>query len=566
MKIDKITPQLFVQNNVQIKGQQPVQVEEKEQNYVTASAQNYIGYQPNFTGGYSLDLAETIANLDKLAVKYPNIYPKQVREWAGMILEEGNKAKDTLITIHKKFYESVKDCFSLEELKAKFPEFKDVKSAHDVDYREGTLMDDLMSGRIEEFNTEEDLTLQLIKLYWGEGFSLNDLKAYAGGRDLNPIMNKLGIPKVDKNYGHILKFSDPGYNERLTTQMKLKRMESMDRKAQQLEGEPVYIPPKREGRPLSAEHKQHIREGLLRFYREHPERALAMSERQKQFFRDNPDQAKIFHRVMVKAWNIHGAENIRKAMSKYMKAHKVEDFTMDEITSPFNMSKERSALMKKFWADNPWANKSFSHNMKYAWKKVKEEQDMFYIVDVTPKAFKRKFYAWCKKEGIDASNLSFDFHKYYPHHPELNNSQEMIDAMNRINKYTPRFIDSCPGDESKKLANTLFMALLKFGKHMKALEDSPKLTSDTQATMYALRSFIHANLFETTSLLGYPNPRVLDAQEVQQLYSTILTTLMDNHENKLIGKLLELMDDSYEYLDKNWNGGGIILAPDAHQF
>ena len=138
--------------------------------------------------------------------------------------------------------------------------------------------------------------------------------------------------------------------------------------------------------------------------------------------------------------------------------------------------------------------------------------------------------------------------------------------MNRINKYTPRFIDSCPGDESKKLANTLFMALLKFGKHMKSLEDSPKLTSDTQATMYALRSFIHANLFETTSLLGYPNPRVLDAQEVQQLYSTILTTLMDNHENKLIGKLLELMDDSYEYLDKNWNGGGIILAPDAHKF
>ena len=86
MKIDKITPQLFVQNNAQIKGQQPVQVEEKEQNYVTASAQNYIGYQPNFTGGYSLDLAETIANLDKLAVKYPNIYPKQVREWLFRIL------------------------------------------------------------------------------------------------------------------------------------------------------------------------------------------------------------------------------------------------------------------------------------------------------------------------------------------------------------------------------------------------------------------------------------------------------------------------------------------------
>jgi hypothetical protein len=567
MKIDKITPSLLQQNKVQNVQQVKVdQQEEVNNNLPMPNAQHYIGYQPNFTGGYSLDLAETITNLDKLAAKYPNIYPKHVREWAGMILEEGNKAKDTLITIHKKFYESVKDCFSLSELKAKFPEFKDVKSAHDVDYREGTLMDDLMSGRIEEFNTEEDLTLQLIKLYWGEGFSLNDLKAYAGGRDLNPIMNKLGIPKVDRNYGHILKFSDPQYNERLTTQMKLKRMEAMDIKAQQQEGEPIYIPQKRDGRPLSAEHKQHISEGLLKFYREHPDRAFAMSERQKQFYRDNPEQAEIFRKVMYKAWHILSAENIKKAMSKFMKAHKVQDFTLDELTSPHNLSKERSALMKKFWADNPWAKKSFSKNMEYAWKKVKEEQDMFYIVDVTPKGFKRKFFEWCKKEGIDTSDLSFEFHKYYPHRPELNSSQEMVDAMNRINKFTPKFIDSCPGDESKKLANTLYLALLNFGKHLKALETSQSMTTETKSVMYAIRRFIHSQLFETTQLMGYPNPKVLDAQEVQQVYSTVLTLLMDHHENRLIGKLGNLMDDAYEHLTKTWKGGGIVLSPDAHKF
>ena len=331
MKIDKITPQMLAQNKVQnVQQPQVAQNEVVKQNLAIPSAQHYIGYQPNFTGGYSLDLAETVANLDKLATKYPNIYPKNVREWAGMILDEGNKAKDTLITIHRRLYESIKDCFSLTELKAKFPEFKGVKSAHDVDYREGTLMDDLMSGRIPEFNTEEDLTLQLIKLYWADGFSLNDLKAYAGGRDLNPIMNKLGIPKVDRNYGHILKFSDPEYNERLTTQMKLKRMEAMDIKAQQQEGEPVYIPQRRDGRPLSAEHRKHIQDGLLKFYREHPERAFAMSERQKQFFREHPEQAEMFHRVMVKAWHMASADNIRKAMSKFMKANKVQDFTVDE--------------------------------------------------------------------------------------------------------------------------------------------------------------------------------------------------------------------------------------------
>ena len=62
----------------------------------------------SFTGGYSLNLAETIKNLDKLAQKDSSIYPKNIREWAGMILESGNKAKQTLIGIHKKYYETLK--------------------------------------------------------------------------------------------------------------------------------------------------------------------------------------------------------------------------------------------------------------------------------------------------------------------------------------------------------------------------------------------------------------------------------------------------------------------------
>lgn len=566
MKIDKITPQMLAQNKVQnVQQPQVAQNEVVKQNLAIPSAQHYIGYQPNFTGGYSLDLAETVANLDKLATKYPNIYPKNVREWAGMILDEGNKAKDTLITIHRRLYESIKDCFSLTELKAKFPEFKGVKSAHDVDYREGTLMDDLMSGRIPEFNTEEDLTLQLIKLYWADGFSLNDLKAYAGGRDLNPIMNKLGIPKVDRNYGHILKFSDPEYNERLTTQMKLKRMEAMDIKAQQQEGEPVYIPQRRDGRPLSAEHRKHIQDGLLKFYREHPERAFAMSERQKQFFREHPEQAEMFHRVMVKAWHMASADNIRKAMSKFMKANKVQDFTVDELTSPHKMTKERSALMKKFWADNPWANKTFSHNMKYAWKKVKEEQDMFYIVEMTPVKFQRKFFAWCDKMGIDKSKIDFQCFKFYPHHPELNVQPESAKLLNSL---TPKFIDSCEGDESQKLANTLQMTLIKFGHYLKTFEKSPHATAETKELAFMLRRAIHHGLFDTQNTIrGIPSPRVLDAMQVQGIYTTAMTEMMLQHENKMIKELVKYLNESYDHLDRTWKKGEpLILSPNAHNF
>ena len=95
-----------------------------------------------FTGGYSLDLASTIKNLDKLAEKKSDVYPPQIREWAGIILEEGNKTKETLISIHKKFYESLKDCFTLGEAKLKFPEFKDVIPAGKVTAQEGSFIDD----------------------------------------------------------------------------------------------------------------------------------------------------------------------------------------------------------------------------------------------------------------------------------------------------------------------------------------------------------------------------------------------------------------------------------------
>ena len=172
MKINSITPQVLNQNyKVNLNSQQQSRTEQSgvSSPLQVVRANQYMGYLPNFTGGYSLNLAQTIENLDKLAAKHSDLYPKNVREWAGMILEEGNKGKETLIGVHKRLYASIKDCFSLEELKAKFPEFKDVKSAKDVDYKEGSFLDDIQKGKVEFFNPEEDLSLQLIKLYWGEG-------------------------------------------------------------------------------------------------------------------------------------------------------------------------------------------------------------------------------------------------------------------------------------------------------------------------------------------------------------------------------------------------------------
>ena len=94
-----------------------------------------------FTGGYSLDLTRTVKQLDKLAEKNSSIYPPNIREWLGMFLEEGNKAKETLISVHKKYFAALKECFTLDEIKAKFPEFKDVISSDEIKISQGSFVD-----------------------------------------------------------------------------------------------------------------------------------------------------------------------------------------------------------------------------------------------------------------------------------------------------------------------------------------------------------------------------------------------------------------------------------------
>ena len=247
MKIEKISFYNLNKKSINKKNNQAFD-NNYSRTYIDANLPTTAQYLA-FTGGYSLNLAKTIERLDILAQKKSNLYPPNIRQWAEMILEEGNRKGETLIDIHKKFYSSLKDCFSLKEVKEKFPEFKDVLSDSEVKFSKDTLFESIKKGDTEFFDPEEDLSLQILKLYWGEGFSLNDLKKYTGGKDLYHTIKKLNIPTVDRDYGHILKFSDPKYNERLTREMTEKRMASLDRKAQLEQGEPVYI---KRG-PMSAE-------------------------------------------------------------------------------------------------------------------------------------------------------------------------------------------------------------------------------------------------------------------------------------------------------------------------
>lgn len=496
-----------------------------------------------FTGGYSLDLASTIKNLDKLAQKKSNVYPPQIREWAGIILEEGNKAKETLIDIHKKFYESLKDCFTLEEAKKKFPEFKDVIPSSGVKFQDGSFLDDAANGRLEYFDTEEDLSLQLLKLYWGEGFSINDLRRYSGGKDISYAMKKLNIPLAEPTYGKILKLSDPEYNERLTREMTAKRMEALDRKAQEATGEPIYI---KRG-PLSEEHRRHISEGLNRYYENNPEAIYNLSERQRQFYIDNPEKAKILSRVTTKAWYIFGADRIKSAMSAYMKKNGIHTFNISKLEDPIKFTKEESKMMKKFWADNDWAKKSFSKNMSYAWKKVKEEQNIVYNIRVAPKNWITKMIEWGRKNGIELKEQDFTA-RFDPNNPDNSYKNPILSL------YTRAFVDTLPGG-STMMANTYFLALLNVNRKISSM-DLSKTDKKTRELCTIIKQTIKNNLFEHPDLPFEVNQfKVLDANEVQNIFGLLRLKCYEEFMPNLSAIFEKNMDKAYDYVSKNYKAG-----------
>lgn len=374
---------------------------------------NYAHYM-SFTGGSSLNLKESVVNLDALSSVQGEKFPPEVHSEALEIIRNGNPEGKTLIDIHKNRYSLLNDCYDLDDAKALFEEFKGVLSDSQVDYMPDSFIAKVKNGEIENFNKDEDLAFQLLKLYWAEGFSLNDLKEYSGV-NLYHTLNKFNIPLMDRDYAHVLKFSDKEYNERLTKQMAQKRMESMDRKVQEKEGEPVYIP----RGPLSESHRKHISEGLIKHYAEHPEKMALMSQRQKKYFEDNPEQVLLFKNAVTHAWNnTQEGRSLKKHITKFFKKHKA---VMDEnvLGCDFEkMTKTQQELFGDFWKKNHWAREQFSAAMKKGWEAVKTFTAPSYdkysnpylapLIDVVPKKYVRDVQDWCIRNSINTKGIDFN--------------------------------------------------------------------------------------------------------------------------------------------------------------
>ena len=325
----------------------------------------------SFMGGSSLDLKQSVINLENLETQGKTKFPPDIKEAAHKAIKSANPDNKTLIDIHKKKYVLLEDCYDLGDAKRLFNEFNGVLSDDDVDYRQDSFIAKVKNGEAENFNKDEDLALQLLKLYWAQGFSINDLKDYAGTNLYHTVL-KLNIPLMDRDYAHVLKFSDREYNERLTSKMSQMRMEKADRVAQERDGEPVYI---KRG-PLSEMHKKHISEGLIRHYAQHPEKILQISERQLEYYENNPEQKELIRNALLCAWNkTQEGRSIKKHLVKFFKKAntKLDDGVL--VAKKDGMTKEQQQIFADFWKKNTWAAKLFSKALIKGWKQAKIESE-----------------------------------------------------------------------------------------------------------------------------------------------------------------------------------------------
>lgn len=486
----------------------------------SASAANFLP----FKGGYSLDLAQTVKMLD-------GKMPPDIKEMAEVILEEGNPDNLTLIDIHKAKYGKINQMKTVSEIKKAYPEFKDIFSDNQVDCIKNSFMDDVKNDRLEWFDSETDLALQLMQMYWADGFSLNDLKEYSDGKNIDSTMNKFNIPKLDRQYAHVLKLSDKEYNKRFTAQMS-ERLKGAERK-RDIKRYGVYIP----RGPMPEEQKKAISEGLSKYWAEHPEKKEAASEKMQQYYKEYPKETERMKRAVTIAWGLKDAQKLRRKMSKFMGKEDIsaEEFARMDIEG----SSAEKMTLKDFWNKNPWAKTAWSAYLTKGWEKLKklEEKEKLkaasgpkadFEVAIYPYSMVRDMYRWFKKNGYDLTKIGdMSVKVTYNDKPSP-----------RLDEYTHNAASAYFEAHDENLRADIIQVGL-FGALGEILTKYP-ITSNSTDDFKKEFCILLANAISEND-----KPKQLTTEEATNIYTACMVACIEKNDKDLINIFEKNLEDAY---------------------
>lgn len=504
----------------------------------------------NFLGGASVDLKQTVESLDILAQNKGENFPPDIRQMALEKINQGSKK--TLIDVHKEKYFLLNTCYDLEDAKRMFPEFSDVLSDKEIDYADNSFIARVKKGEDENFNKDEDLALQILKLYWAQGFSLNDLRLHAGV-SLEHTMSKLNIPRLDKNYAHLLKFSDKEYNERITKEMAQRREESIQRKIQENEGEPVYIP----RGELSQKHKENISKGLINYYASSPDAIKKMSDRQKEYWRNHSEEREKLSLVMTYAWEkTQEGRTVQKYMSKFFKKRGLNSKDISILNS--GKTEKEQKTFQEFWDKNTWAKKEWSKAVTKSWEKIKEtEQRMIeefakevflaqnYALNLTPAMMIDRVLDWAEKNNIEVEE--FDVEKLK--NDILIEKELHAKFQNLANSYSMQI-----EDEKDKVTSAYAASLFSIRNDI-ATNNVPRKISKNKEFLEEIQlkidELFYSDYVENNKRnLISPNtmPKIVEYSLIQKTLLSITKEAQIQEEEKFFDYLKEKIDMAFEIM------------------
>ena len=134
------------------------------------------------------------------------ILPERVLKEAKRVLaEESSEKLPSLLEIHKKIYQPLLQCKTLEEAQALFEEFANVKK--DINF----VKNNHYKRDFEERTKGEPFALKVLKEYWGELKPLKEISESLGMRNrasLDWPLEQINFPKFHNKYKNLLLASD----------------------------------------------------------------------------------------------------------------------------------------------------------------------------------------------------------------------------------------------------------------------------------------------------------------------------------------------------------------------
>lgn len=503
------------------------------QSYPAPSAAHYLS-MVNFTGGYSLDLEQTIEELEAYEKAHNEIvFPPSVREAAKEIIKDGDAYKWTLIDVHKDVFGLINTTGDLDTIKSVYPIFKDVVSADDVEARPGSLLDRAKNGELETFNPKNELSVDLIRLLYAEGLSTTEIKKHTDNVDVYHMAHKkLGIPLLHPHYAHILKLSDKDYNERLMKAIVATKQDNAERVKQSTE--PVFIPK----RKITGDETATVGGELEKHFVQNPADVYNQSENQHLFYQEHPEIAAKLTDLVLVTWGGEKHSSLTDKMKKHFKKTGVEIKIQD--LDPFEITPKNAKILKEFWKNNPWALKAFSDKMKNLRaqeipERTPKNANDGYLFKMAPSGLVVDFVAWKKEKGIFEQGF---YNQFMEHDGSLKNDHKY--------KRTYELLSTFFKDKS----NSSILCTTNV-RTVQDLHDAIKNgeLKDVEGVCNTIETFMHSVSGPRYDEEQGRVREFIKANEIGSLYQNIIMTLIKNGHKE---GAKEALDFLYKKLDENY--------------